>query len=143
LFFRLSHRKNSFIGELLKLICNYSGYPFFTQVSMIKLLTIVSISVIITYMSKLVEKFSTEHLPQSEDAIAKRKRALKAVGTVVLSLSIIGTAAGVIELGLNAADHQAQHLQEINDSNNYEQLVHKQPVDHSVELPTLPSPENS
>ena len=110
-------------------------------------MTIVSISVIITYMSRLVEKladqgdaaiarFSKEHFPQSDEAIDKRARMRKAIGGAMLASVVVGGGLGLTNEFLGAADHQAQHVQEVNDNSHYKQLI-----DHSVELPNIPSPE--
>jgi len=98
-------------------------------------------------MSKLVEKladqgdaaiarFSKEHFPQSDEAIAKRERARKIISGLALAGVVVGGGLALTNEIFNAAEHQAQHVQDVSDNSNYEQLV-----DHSVELPTLPSLE--
>ena len=112
---------------------------------MTKLLTIVSISVIITYMSKLVEqiadqgdaaiaRFSEEHFPQSPESIAKRKHIRRIIGGFTLAVGLVGGGLGLANEFFGAADQQAQHEQTVNDDAKYNQLI-----DHSVELPTLPN----
>ncbi|MBC7943021.1 hypothetical protein H7X68_00770 [Candidatus Saccharibacteria bacterium] len=97
-------------------------------------------------MSRLVElanqgdaaiaRFSKEHLPQSDEAIAKRARVRKVISGLALTGVVVGGGLTLTNEFLNAADRQAQHVQEVSDNSNYEQLI-----DHSIELPTLPSLE--
>ncbi len=97
-------------------------------------------------MSRLVElanqgdaaiaRFSKEHLPQSDEAIAKRARVRKLISGVALTGVVIGGGLALTNEFLNAADRQAQHVQEVSDNSNYEQLVN-----HPNKLPTLTSIE--
>ncbi|MBC7943255.1 hypothetical protein H7X68_02020 [Candidatus Saccharibacteria bacterium] len=97
-------------------------------------------------MSRLVElanqgdaaiaRFSKEHLPQSDEAIAKRARARKVISGLALTGVLAGGDLALTNEIFNAADHQAQHVQEVSDRSNYEQLVNR-----PIEVPTLPSPE--
>jgi len=98
-------------------------------------------------MSRLVEKlankgdaaiarFSEEHFPQSDEALKKRERIRKAIGSAMLATVVVGGGLGLTNELFNTADHQAQHVQDVNDANHYKQLI-----DHTVELPTIPTPE--
>jgi len=90
-------------------------------------LTIISISGMITGMSKSLEqladkgdtvidaavaRFSEKHLPQSPEARAKRQHAARVGGNILIGLTLAGGVAGVTELAYQATDHQAQHVQE-------------------------------
>ncbi len=98
-------------------------------------------------MSKLVEqiadqgdaaiaRFSEKHLPQSDEAIEKRRKFARRTMSGVALATVIGGGLVLTNELINTADHQAQHVQDVNDANHYKQLI-----DHTVELPTLPSLE--
>lgn len=87
----------------------------------------------------VITRWSEKHLPQSEIAIERRKRAAKVVGTIAAGTLVVGGIAAFTEVFIGAADHQAQHIQEQNEEWTQHAVDIEQQLEHNritLDVPT-------